>query len=308
MRTPRGHIPLNALRSFEAAARLMSFNEAAAELCVTPSAVSMQIRRLEELIGRPLFVRAHRSVTLSETGARLAPKLIALFADIERLVSDVIDTETVALRISAMPSFAAKWLPQRLADFSVRHPDYQVRIEGADALADFVRDEIDIGLRYGPGGYPDLHCEKIADAVAFPICSPAFAARHAAALATPSALLGLPLLHDEIAALAPGLPTWTSWFEAAGVERMSENRALLFESHHMALSAAQSGQGVALGLTPLVNDDIAAGRLVRLFDIEVQSAHAFWLVCRTDRLKERKIADFRAWLIGEMNISQNRAH
>lgn len=307
MRTPRGHIPLNALRSFEAAARLLSFNDAAVELGVTPSAVSLQIRRLEDLIGRPLFVRAHRSVMLSETGARLAPRLIALFTDMEQLVSDLIATETVALRISAMPSFAAKWLPSRLADFSVQHPDYQVRIEGADALADFVRDEIDIGLRYGPGGYSDLHCEKIADAVAFPVCSPEFAAQHAAALATPSALLALPLLHDEIALIAPCLPTWTSWFEAAGVECMRENRGPLFDSLHMSLAAAQSGQGVALGLTPLVNDDIAAGRLVRLFDIEVRSAHAFWFVCRTDRLKERKIADFRAWLIGEMKVSQECA-
>jgi LysR family glycine cleavage system transcriptional activator len=306
MRTSRGHISLNALRVFEAAARLLSFNDAAAELGVTPSAVSMQIRRLEELIGRSLFVRAHRSVTLSETGTRLGPGLIALFADIERLVSNVVDTETAALRISAMPSFAATWLPPRLAGFSVRHPEYEVRIEGADALADFVRGEIDIGLRYGAGAYPDLHCEKIADAMAFPVCSPAFAARHEAALAAPGALLGLPLLYDEIAALAPGLPTWSSWFEAAGVEGMSRDRGLLFESHHMALAAAQSGQGVALGLTPLVNDDIAAGRLVRLFDIEIGSAYAFWLVCRPDRLKERKIAVFRAWLIGEMNLSQSR--
>jgi LysR family transcriptional regulator, glycine cleavage system transcriptional activator len=300
MRTPRGHIPLKALRSFEAAARHMSFNDAATELGVTPSAVSLQIRRLEDLIGRPLFVRAHRSVSLSKTGARLAPMLITLFADMERLVSDVTESESSCLRLSAMPSFAARWLPPRLTRFSARHPDYQVRVEGDDSLADFVRDEIDVGLRYGPGGYADLHCEKIAAAVAFPVCSPAFAKQHAEVLTTPSSLLVLPLLHDEIAAIAPGLPNWNSWFEAAGVRRGRENRGPQFESLHMALAAAQSSQGVALGLTPLVNDDIGAGRLVRLFEIEVPSAFAFWFVCRADRLKQRKIADFRAWVISEM--------
>ena len=278
----------------------MSFNDAAAELGVTPSAVSLQIRRLEVLIGRPLFVRAHRSVKLSKTGARLAPMLINLFGDVERLVSDVIESETAALSISAMPSFAARWLPPRLSRFSARHPNYHVRVEGDDALADFVRDAVDVGLRYGSGGYSKLHCEKIAAAVAFPVCSPEFATRHAAALATPSALLALPLLQDEIATLAPGLPSWSAWFAAAGVRRAREKRGPQFESLHMALAAAQSGQGVALGLTPLVNDDIDAGRLVRLFDIEIPSAFAFWFVCRADRLKQRKIADFRAWVIDEM--------
>jgi LysR family glycine cleavage system transcriptional activator len=299
-RTPRGRIPLNALRGFEAAARLMSFNDAAAELGVTPSAVSLQIRRLELLIGRPLFVRVHRAVKLSKTGARLAPMLINLFGDVERLVSDVIESETASLRITAMPSFAARWLPPRLSRFSASYPDYQVRVEGEDALADFVRDEVDIGLRYGAGGYAKLHCEKIASAVAFPVCSPAFAAQHSAALATPSSLLTLPLLQDEIAALAPGLPSWSAWFAAAGVRQGRAKRGPQFESLHMALAAAQSGQGVALGLTPLVNDDIDAGRLVRLFDIEVSSAFGFWFVCRADRLKQRKIADFRAWIIDEM--------
>ena len=296
---PRAQLPLNALRSFEAAARLLSFNQAAAELGVTPSAVSLQIRRLEQAIGRPLFVRGHRSVALSETGVRLAPKLTILFIELESLLSSIVGPGAASLRISAMPSFAAKWLAPRLAGFASQFPQYQVRLAGEDMIASFDRDDVDIGLRYGPGDYPGLHCEKIASAAAFPVCSPAFAARHSAELATPASLMNFPLLRDEIAAIAPGLPTWTAWFEAAGVERMTESHGPQFESHHMALAAALSDQGIALGLRPLVDDDVLAGRLVRLFDVEVPSAFSFWLVCRADRSKERKIAAFRSWLMSE---------
>jgi len=300
VRTSRAQIPLNALRSFEAAARLLSFNAAAAELGVTPSAVSLQIRRLEETIGRPLFVRSHRSVALSETGARLAPRLGELFADMERLLSTVINPETALLRISSMPSFAAKWLAPRLADFSARHPQYQVRIAGEDSLAGFVRDDLDIGIRYGSGDYPDLHCEKLADAFAFPVCSPAFASRHADALATPAGLASLTLLHDEIGEAAPGLPTWASWFEQAGVSPKPKTRGPSFESLHMALASAEAGQGIALGLTPLVDDALASGALIQPFPTAVPSVHAFWLVCRSDRARERKLAAFRSWVRGQM--------
>lgn len=296
MQKPRVQIPLNALRSFEAAARLLSFNRAAAELGVTPSAVSLQVRRLEEAVGRPLFVRSHRSVALSETGARLAPRLGVLFSDMENLLSSVAEPEVNSLRISAMPSFAAKWLAPRLAEFTSRHPRYQVRLAGEDMLACFDRGDIDIGIRYGAGDYPGLHCERIAAATAFPVCSPAFAAHHAAALARPDGLLNFPLLQDEIAAKASGLPTWSSWFEAAGVRRLPDHLGPQFESHHMALAAAEASQGLALGLKPLVDDDLAAGRLIRLFDIGVPSAFSFWLVCRADRAKERKIAAFRSWM------------
>jgi LysR family glycine cleavage system transcriptional activator len=290
--------PLTALRSFEAAARKSSFNEAAEELGVTPAAVSLQIRRLEERIGRPLFVRGRRSLELSETGARLAPQLTRLFSDLERLLSDVLAPETASLRVSAMPSFASKWLAPRLARFAALRPEYNVRVEGEDALATFDRDDVDIGLRYGPGGYAGLFHEHVAEAHAFPVCSPAFAAANPDLVASPRALASAPLLHDEIALRASGLPTWGAWFAAAGVEAPAL-RGPRFESLHMALSAAIAGQGVALGLSPIVDDDMAAGRLVRLFDIEAPSAYAFWLVCRADRADERKIAAFRRWIARE---------
>jgi LysR family glycine cleavage system transcriptional activator len=289
--------PLNALRSFEAAARRMSFVAAAEELGVTASAVSVQIKRLEARIGRPLFVRGHRSVKLSAIGARLAPALTAVFLDLDRLLAEIVEPASDSLLISAMPSFATKWLAPRLTDFSSRKPSFPVRVAGADHLVDFDRDGVDVGLRYGPGGYAPLHAEKLADARAFAVCSPAFLAAHPSAALDPAALLELPLISDETSLRAPGLPNWAGWFVAAGVKSAAALRGPVFESAHMALEAAVGGRGAALGLTPLVDEDLRAGRLVRLFETELASPYSFWFVCRKDRLRERKIRAFRDWVV-----------
>ena len=295
--------PLNALRSFEVAARLLSFAAAAEELGVTASAVSVQIKRLEERIGRPLFERGHRSVRLSETGARLGPALGVIFTDLDRLLAEVVEPAIDSIQISAMPSFAARWLAPRLAGFTARQPRYPVRVVGADRLVDFDRDGVDIGLRYGRGSYAGLHVEKLADARAFPVCSPGFRAAHEDRLALPAGLSGLPLLGDETSLQSPDLPSWRNWFAAAGVAPATGGRGPIFDSAHMALGAAVAGQGVALGLTPLVDEDLRAGALVRLFDIALPSPYAFWFVCRQDRLRERKIRVFRDWILAVMAAS-----
>ena len=130
------------------------------------------------------------------------------------------------------------------------------------------------------------------------MCSPAFARKHADRLSSPEGLIGLPLMEDETGRIASGLPTWTRWFAAAGCRR-SANRGLAVRSLHMALMGALNGQGVALGLTPLLDMDLAAGRLVRLFDIAIPSAFSFWLVCKPERRAERKIGAFRGWMAEE---------
>ncbi len=294
MGTPIRNLPLNALRSFDAAARHLSFAGAAGELGVTPAAVSVQVRRLEEWVGAPLFLRGHRSIALSATGERLAPRLTALFAEMERLISDVADLDAHLLQVSSMPSFASKWVAPRLGRFLDRRPGMQVRLFGGDERSDFDRDGVDIGLRYGDGVYPDLHCEPIARAIAFPVCSPELAAAWPDPAAIPAALL----LQDESSLVAPGLPTWSTWFAACGIDRAVEGGAR-FGNSHMALSAAVAGQGFALGITPLVDDDLAAGRLVRPFATAVDSSFGFWFVCRPDRVREPKIAAFRDWIMDE---------
>lgn len=294
MGTPIRHLPLNALRSFDAAARHLSFAGAAGELGVTPAAVSVQVRRLEEWVGAPLFLRGHRSIALSATGERLAPRLTALFSEMERLVADIADLDAQVLQISAMPSFASRWVAPRLGSFLSANPGMQVRITGGDGRSDFDRDGVDIGLRYGDGDYPDLHCELIARATASPVCSPALAAQYADPASIPVAIL----LEDESSLVAPDLPTWTSWFAAAGVAR-DESGGARFGNSHMALAAAVAGQGFALGITPLVDDDLAAGRLVRPFAQAIDSSFGFWFVCRRDRIGEPKISAFRNWIMEE---------
>jgi len=294
--TPIRMLPLNALRSFDAAARRLSFAAAAAELGVTPAAVSIQVRRLEEWVGAPLFVRGHRSIELSAAGRKLAPQLTALFVEMERLLSEVAELDAVSLQVSAMPSFASRWVAPRLGRFTQAHRGVQVRLAGADRRADFERDGVDVGLRYGDGDYGDLHAELIAPAVAFPVCSPALAAGVGA---DPGKVAARLLLHDESSLVAPGLPTWEAWFAGAGASPAGDGEGPLFSNSHMALAAAAAGQGFALGLSPLVDDDLAAGRLARPFAFELESPFGFWFVCRRDRLDEPKIAAFRAWILAE---------
>ena len=292
----RRWLPLNALRAFDAAARRLSFAGAAEELGVTPSAVSQQIRGLEKRLGRPLFERLNRARKLTEAGEQLASPLGALFLEMSDLVETARALRTSRLEVSALPSFAAKWLAPRITRFQSAHADCRIRIAGSDQLVDFGRQKVDVGIRYGSGDYPSLFVERLAKVSAFPVCSAEFAAR-----ARGQDLSKLPLIHDESSLRADGLPTWNAWFAANGVDlRKSARRALIFESVHMAIDAAVAGHGAALGLTPLVNDDLEAGRLVRLSRRSLKSAYSFWFVCRAERAEETNIRAFRSWLHQEL--------
>lgn len=297
-------LPLNALRAFEAAARYLSFAAAAQELGVTPAAVSYQIKTLEDRIGRQLFLRRNRTVALTPAGAKLAGPLTGLFAQMSGLVAEISTRSVPVLEVTAMPSFATKWLAPRLAGFSVSYPECRVRLVGSDELVDLVHSTaVDVGIRYGPGGYKDLYVECLAQVTAIPVCSSDFAKKHAARMKTPADLLRVPLLHDESSVIAAGLPDWPRWFDAAGVHYSPAKPGLIFDSVHMAIEAALAGQGVVLGLRPLIDDELRARRLVRLFDIELRSAFSFWFVCRRQRVKDPKIARFLEWLHAQLRLS-----
>ena len=240
-------------------------------------------------------------MSLTPLGAALAPGLKDAFSEIERLLTNVVEPASAALHISALPSFAAKWLAPRLPQFAASHPELDIRLVGDDALADFGNNEVDIGLRYGRGDYVGLQSENICDVGAFPVCSPSFAREHRKALRTPEGMRELPLLWDEIGQMAPDLPTWPRWFKSAKVDAPRPIKGPRFESQHLALEAAAAGKGIALGLSPLVDDDLTSGRLVRLFDITVPSPFSFWCVCRKDRARERKIAAFFVWIKDQLS-------
>ncbi|GAB3339498.1 transcriptional regulator GcvA [Marilutibacter aestuarii] len=293
---PRPPAPLKALRAFEAAARHRSLQAAAAELFVTPAAVSHQVKRLEEHLGTALFHRRHRGVELSEAGARLATSLTTLFTELELAVDRARAEGDRPLRVSTLESLAAKWLAPRLHRFQHDHPECRVRVETDDGPADFHRDGVDVAIRYGPGAYDGLQVERLMDAPVFPVCARARVEAGPHRLRRPADLRHHPLLHDESAAGRPGVPDWQAWLEASGEAGVDTRQGTVFDSIYLAQEAAAAGQGVALGVGPLVTHDLRAGRLVRPFPLALANAYAFWIV-RQPQARPHPCADaFCAWL------------
>lgn len=291
----RHNPPLIAARSFEAAARHKSFLKAAEELHVTPTAVSHQVKRLEQYMGQALFVRLNRAVELTEAGAALALTLQDIFTRLEEALDPQGHQARSTILISVLHSLAAKWLAPRLPDFEARYPQWQVRLDVADTLTDFTSGQVDIALRYGPGKYPGLHARRWMNGRIFPVCSPALLDK--IALDKPSDLRRHTLIHNEIASSRGSPPTWADWLRAAGVDRIDAQRGPLFLNSYMALEAALAGHGVALVPAPMVERDLASGRLVKPLAMEMENPYAFWIVCPRQNLQDEKIKTLTAWLV-----------
>jgi LysR family glycine cleavage system transcriptional activator len=281
------------LRAFEAAARHLSFTRAAAELNVTQTAISHQIRRLEAELGLRLFMRRERALLLTHEAQQYLPPVRAAFADL-RLATDRLlrtDRKTV-LTVSCLPSLAAKWLVPRLAMFQEAYPAIEVRIATATRLVDFRREEVDLAIRYGKGRWPGLRADWLMAEDVFPVCSPALAAGERP-LRRPEDLVHHTLLHVNLYR-----DEWLLWLTAAGLpSNLAAGSGLTFDLGLMALQAAIDGLGVALGRTPLVDADIAAGRLVMPFDVVLPSEAGFYIVAPVQSADAPKVAHFRDWLI-----------
>ncbi len=297
---PRHPAPLNALRAFEAAARCLSFQAAAAQLFVTPAAISHQVKHLEEYLGVKLFQRGHRSVQLTTEGETLSASLSELFGLLDLALDQATARSTANLRVSTMESFAAKWLAPRLHRFHRECPDLKVRIETGNEPADLVHGSIDVAIRYGPGGYEGVHAERLMEAPAFPVCTPSLAEDANAPLATPGDLRHHTLLHDESAVGRSGVPDWSAWLHAAGAKNVDASRGPVFASIYLAQEAAAAGHGVALGIAPLVNDDLRRGRLIKPFEQTVDNAYAFWTVRRQVASPQPAVDAFCRWLHEEV--------
>ena len=293
--------PLNALRAFEAAARHLSFTRAAEELNVTQAAISHQVKALEERLGVRLFRRLNRALLLSEAGQGYLPPvrdaLDAIAEATERLVAR---DGSGALTVSINPSVAAMWLVPRLMRFRAAHPEIDVRISADDRLADFARDDVDLAIRYGRGVYPGLHVVRLMTEDVFPVCSPALLGGPNP-LRRPEDLRHLTLLHDDPIDVASGeaMADWRMWLLAARVEGVDPVRGPAFSHSNLLLQAAIDGQGVALGRTLLVAAEIAAGRLVKPFELSLPASFAYYIVCPEATAERPKIVAFRAWLIEE---------
>lgn len=290
--------PLRAIRYFEAAARHLSITKAAQELHVTHCAISHQIKGLEQWLGVPLFRRMNRRIALTDAGQTYMPYVRSVREVLDRLASgtrQLRDLDGIrTLTVSAMPSFAAKLLVPHLGSFHRAHPEIDVRISATDRLVDFEREDIDIAVRYGAGTWPGLRADLLIPERFFPVCSSRLL--HARkALKKPSDLAHQTLLYDLQWAYL-----WPRWFETAGIRLSGRQRKLGFSSSDLMLRAALDGVGVALAQAALANDDLAAGRLVKPFDIELSNDNGYFVVSPFATADNRYVAAFRTWLLAEM--------
>jgi len=292
--------PLNALRAFEATARHMSVSRAAAELHVTPAAVSHQIRGLEEHLGVPLFRRLNRGLALTEDGALLAPGLRDGFDRLAAAMQLLNERRSGgALVVSVAPSFAAKWLVPRLERFTRAHPDIDVRISATMELADLRRDAVDAAIRFGWGSYPGLEVHKLTADTSTPMCSPALLTGDHP-LREPGDLRHHVLIHDDSMAFDPTAPDWRMWLKAAGVDGIDVARGQHYSSGDHAIQAAVTGAGVVLGRQSLAGDDLAAGRLVMPFELCLPVKPAYYLLLPPAMQRPDRVAAFRDWVLAEM--------
>ena len=255
--------PFLSLRVFEAAARSASFARAAEELDITAGAVSQHIRVLEDFAGQPLFRRLGRGVALTEAGRAAfthASSAMAEMLQAGRAMRAALRGRRVS--ISTAPSFASKWLIPRLSGFQEMYPDTEVRLSADMTLTDFATSDIDLAIRYGPGGYEGLHCERLMSESVLVVCSPRLIEAHAN-LRTPADLAEATLIHDDSPERDPSCPTWSMWFAARGIRRADAERGLRFNHSGLAIEAAIEGKGLALAKRQLALRDIAerpAGR------------------------------------------------
>jgi LysR family transcriptional regulator, glycine cleavage system transcriptional activator len=286
--------PLNSLRAFEAAGRRLSFTLAADEIGVTLSAVSHQIRQLENVLGAPLFRRTGRRIELSEEGRLLMPGLTEGF---ERIVRTMTQFEarrpTGVLTVSMLSTFAMRWFIPRLQRFHAACPEIEVRMSTAVDLTDLERDDIDCAIRFGHGAWPGLHADRLFAEQLVPICHPRLATGEQP-LCVPADLRLHRLLH---ARLRPD--DWRMWLHAAGVQECDPSAGLTFETRNFVIQAALDGIGIAIVDPSLVSEELAAGRLVRPFARSLPGEGAYYFVCLESMLSTPRVARFRAWLVAE---------
>lgn len=299
-------IYLNALRAFEASARHQSFSTAATELNVTPAAVGQLVRSLEEALGTPLFHRGsggRARLVATEAAERALPDIRAGFDRLsigfERLKEA---SSNGVLTVTVSPAFAAKWLLPRIDRFQATWPDTDVRLDTNLKPVDFIAQRVDIGVRYGAGSWAGLVAEKLMDEEIYPVCSPELL-RQKRRLRSPTDLAKETLIHDLSVDGHEGFASWDAWLEKAGVTTVTTKRGMRINNSAAVLQAAIDGHGVALARSVMARDDLAAGRLIRLFpEVEFASALAYYVVYRSESATLPRPAAFREWLLSEAAV------
>ncbi|MBB5515173.1 LysR family glycine cleavage system transcriptional activator [Rubricella aquisinus] len=289
--------PLTALRAFEAAARHLSFQNAADELAVTPAALSYQIKNLEAHLGAPLFTRLNRAVALTEAGKTLLPgtsdgfeQLRAAWRATQRLTDDT------KLTITAGPAFTAKWLAPRMFRFAQANPDIEMRFAATLKVMDFTRDDVDVAIRFGLGGDEGYYSEPLLRGWLTPMMTPTLAE----GVKTAEDLAKLPLIHDDSMTFLKRVPNWGEWFAAAGLPDVDTSHGLRFSQADHAVDAALEGAGVVLGRLSVTERYLGNGRLVAPFALSLTTPAHYRFVCPAGTETRPAVKRFHDWIYGEM--------
>lgn len=293
-------VHLNGLRAVETVARLGSLAAAAAELNVSVSAVSQQIKRTEKQLGQALFDRTPGGLVPTEFGTVFTARLSAGFRELAQAVALAGEANECTLVVSVAPAFASKWLLPRLSRHFARHPNVLLRIDASVRIADLDHSDIDIAIRLGDGNWPGGQAELLLAQEVFPVCAPSIAAR----LKSIEDLAQTCAITDERAMIS-----WDSWFEAAGVEPVTFLKGARFTDPMLCLESAIAGHGVMLAWQLLTADALADGRLVAPFGVRAESGLGYWLVTSQTKGESRKVRDFKAWIREEIaaTMAQFRA-
>lgn len=283
--------PLNSLKGFEAAGRLLSFTRAAQELNVTQAAVSHQIKLIEGYLDVTLFVRTPRKLVLTEQGRALLPDIIEAFDKLSNAIGAVRqEPSSKMISVRLAPSFAAKWLSPRLKYFWLQHPEIDLCLYHANPAVEFDREEIDIAVTYGKGDWPGVVADPILSLDFYPVCTPAFMTNDRP-LSIIDNLRYYSLLHDA------NYECWSDWLKLAKIEGINANKGTIIDDTNVLIQAAVDGQGVALGSTTFVQDLLDSGKLVKPFDITLVNEFAYYVVCPEAHLKNSSVQAFKNWLL-----------
>jgi LysR family glycine cleavage system transcriptional activator len=295
--------PFSALRTFLVVARHLNFSRAAAELNVTPAAVTHQIKALEAHVGVELLSRTKRRVLLTQAGEACLPQLREGFDLLHAAMARVrLEKRRTTLTVSVAPAFASKWLMPRLERFTAEHPTIDVRVSATTSLVDLADGNTDLAIRYGRGNVDGVHVELLLRESMAPMCAPELL-KGEHGIRTPDDLRHHQLIHDVSVTTSPDGPSWKTWFGLAGVSGANSSRGLRCTLADLALQAAINRAGVVLGRVTLARDDLDARRLVMPFRLAIPADYSYFLLIANPKLRQEPIARFRDWLLEEASRS-----
>jgi LysR family transcriptional regulator, glycine cleavage system transcriptional activator len=286
---------LTALQCFDAAVRHMSFTRAARELNVTQSAVSRQIRQLEEYVNRPLFRRLKQRLVLTEAGKAYSVSVRDLLDRAEAATLELMAYGSGGglLTLALLPTFGSRWLVPRLGDFTARHPEIQLDLVAQVKPFEFAGSDIDAAIHFGTEEWPDAVCHRLMGEVVVPVASPTMLARLPAPMA-PEDVARFTLLQHTTRPLA-----WEEWLQAVGVRHIDGRAGPRFDQIIMVIQAAIAGLGLALLPRFLIQEELGSGKLVVAVDRPVRSEHAYYLVHPVHKADLQRVVVFRNWLLGQ---------